>query len=111
MGAQLSCDVCEKILDEEHDKVHEKVDASPGQPTHVCVACFKPKVHMGYSKRTVYSVVGEENARRIKESPQSRANFQQALSGSQNMRVCECGAETVVREGVVACFMCAKLFE
>lgn len=101
MGAQLSCDVCKKVLSEEHDQVHEKKD---GDPVYVCVGCFDLKEYTGYIKQSVYDVVGQENARTA------------ALSGGvpmvefQNMHACACGAETVRREGVTACFACRTPF-
>ena len=97
MGAELSCDVCNKVLSEESDDVHEK---RGGAPEHVCVACFSPETHVGYTKRSVYNVCGEENARRMNSNPQNMQILQQPFS---NTRPCPCGAETVVGEGVTAC--------
>ncbi len=111
MGVVLSCDVCEKTLSEEHDCVHEKKDEKKdGDPMHVCVECFNNKVHIGYTKRSVYAVVGEENARQMRDMPQNMQIAEDVLSGFQNTRSCVCGAETVVREGLTTCFACGKPF-
>ena len=105
MGAELSCDVCNKKLSEDGDDVHEK---QGGEPEHVCVACFNPETHVGYVQRSVYRVCGEENARRMNSDPQNVHNLFQSFG---NTRPCPCGAETVVREDVTACFACGRPFE
>ena len=105
MGAELSCDVCNKVLNEDGDDVHEK---KGGEPEHVCDACFNPATHAGYTKRSVYSVCGEENARRMNANPQNMRNL---FASCSNTRPCPCGAETVVGEGVTACFACEMPFE
>lgn len=105
MGAELSCDVCKRTLSEEHDVVRERVGATP---EHVCEACFKPDAHKDYVQRTVYAVVGEQNARRMRSDPSSAAAFSQAMEGFSDCIPCPCGAETVRREGVSACFACGR---
>ena len=108
MGAELSCDVCNKKLSEEHDLVRECVGATP---EHICVTCYKSDTHKNYVERTVYDVVGEENARRMRSNPQAQAAFSQAVSGFSDCIACPCGAETVRREGVSACFSCGRSFD
>ena len=107
MGASVSCDVCETLLNE-HDRVYEKKNANP---QHACIGCHNTEAHIEYADRSVYDAVGEENARRMKETPQGREQFATALSGFANMRGCEaCGAQTVVGEGVTECFVCKRPF-
>jgi hypothetical protein len=96
------------MLNEEHDMVHEKKDSQPGEPVHICCDCFDPEIDKLYTERPVHDVVGEENARRMQEGGPQIAS---AFSGFSNMRECECGAQTVVREDVTECFSCGRPFE
>lgn len=69
MGAQLSCDLCGKTLCEQQDSVRE---CKGGNPEHICLVCFTPAKHKDYIERSVYSVVGEENARRMNDGLNNR---------------------------------------
>lgn len=91
MGAELSCDVCGRTLDEDADNVwvrtasngeDEGGGAAPtGEPAsvavdeeHVCEACYDNARHPHRTLRRVYFVVGEENLRRLKASGQAEAH-------------------------------------
>jgi len=64
MGAQVSCDICNQMLDEQKDDVYMCKGTTL---EHICVTCFNPETHKDYVKRSVYNVVGEENVRRMNE--------------------------------------------
>lgn len=111
MGAQVSCDVCDRLLDEQADDVHVYVCKNATQE-HVCVTCFNPETHKDHVKRSVYNVVGEENVRRLNENGPGAQNLANQLERAfEDCIQCECGARTVRREGVVSCFSCGKAFE
>ena len=105
MGAELSCDICQKTLDENSDYVYEQKNANP---EHICLQCFDSEKYVNYNKRSVYNVVGEENARRLNESEENREKFREIASGFVDAHPCECGAATVRRPDVKTCFNCGK---
>ena len=112
MGAELLCDVCQQTLSEEEDKVRER---GGGDPEHVCLSCYDPDVHVDYTERTVYAVVGEENARRTNEGLTNRdltveEGVRTFTTGFSDVLSCPCGAQTVRRVGVAECFACGRAF-
>lgn len=112
MGAELSCDVCQQTLSEDEDKVREYRGGDPGR---VCLSCYVPDVHVGYIERTVYAVVGEENARRMNEGltnrdPTVEEDVRIVTTGFSDVLSCPCGAQTVRRVGVSECFACGRAF-
>lgn len=107
MGSAVSCDICNKELDQDTCSVYELKD---GDPEHVCVECFDQEKHKQHTFRTVYAVVGERNARMLNASGRMPELMQGLEQGFSNCTRCECGAETVNGPDVTACFACGKPF-
>lgn len=73
MGSELSCDRCGVVLPqgepESSPLVYEKRGADAVH--HLCTPCFREHDDKGYTLRTVYACVGEENARQFAAAQRS----------------------------------------
>ena len=72
MGSSLSCDRCGVVLDQGEPDCsplvwERRLQATGDEETveHLCLGCFREGADEGYTRRTVYACVGEENARQF----------------------------------------------
>lgn len=112
MGAELSCDRCQRVL-AENEHVWER-HADPTE--HVCQVCFflTEATEATHALRSVYGLVGQENARRLQEQRQRPVVDARLAAVERRLRqptrhCARCSADTVVHDPAAPpaeCFCC-----
>ena len=111
MGASLTCDRCQRELDqgtpEDSPVVWEHEDGDQSSAQHLCDACHTT-ADTGYTKRTVYAVVGQENARRMREQSLEE-KVTETLSSWEEVGMKQCThCMASYRADLTACFFCGR---
>ena len=115
MGAELTCDRCNMIVDEGNPEdsptVWEKrQDDDDETVCHLCAKCFKEDNDIGFLKSTAYALIGKENLRRLKQDHVLFDEVQKTVTSFEDGIRCQCCAVTVEDENTSKCFHCGESF-